>query len=273
MGPAVDAMPTSKPDSKKDRRKKALAERAQHDQALKELVQNAERDQEPLRHFPAFCTFNRNGLEARIQAQSVGQMSAQIAEWALDLCRTNMQQMYEGVWGWSDKKKRRQLTHVSSRFLIAFDKPDSPEGGDGASSSEEGQPLAYVNYRFELEDGEPVAYCYEVHLEERAQRRGLGKHMMQLLELVAVKYGMQCVMLTVMRSNTAAVGFYSRLGYKEHESSPGMVDPDERAGYQILFKTLPRPRRPAAAGAGAAPAAAMAAAGAAAKAAADAGAP
>lgn len=30
----------------------------------------------------------------------------------------------------------------------------------------------------------PVAYCYEVQLEEAAQRKGLGKHLMQLLELI-----------------------------------------------------------------------------------------
>ena len=29
-----------------------------------------------------------------------------------------------------------------------------------------------------------MAYCYEVQLEERARRKGLGKHLMQLLELI-----------------------------------------------------------------------------------------
>lgn len=45
-------------------------------------------------------------------------------------------------------------------------------------------PTPAPTVRFEVEDGEPLAYCYEVQLEEKAQRRGLGKHMMQLLELM-----------------------------------------------------------------------------------------
>ena len=38
--------------------------------------------------------------------------------------------------------------------------------------------------RFELEDDVPVAYCYELQLEAAAQRKGLGKFLMQLLELI-----------------------------------------------------------------------------------------
>ncbi len=34
-----------------------------------------------------------------------------------------------------------------------------------------------------------MAYCYEVQLEERAQRKGLGKHLMQLLELIVSHVG------------------------------------------------------------------------------------
>jgi hypothetical protein len=57
-----------------------------------------------------------------------------------------------------------------------------------------------------------------------------------------VKYGMWGVMLTVMRGNTAGLGLYSRMGYREHESSPGVADPEERTGYIILFKPLLRPQ-------------------------------
>jgi hypothetical protein len=38
--------------------------------------------------------------------------------------------------------------------------------------------------RFDLEDDVPVVYCYELQLEEAAQRKGLGKFLMQLLELI-----------------------------------------------------------------------------------------
>jgi GNAT superfamily N-acetyltransferase len=44
--------------------------------------------------------------------------------------------------------------------------------------------LPPADARFEVEEGEPLAYCYELQLEGRAQRKGLGKHLMQLLELM-----------------------------------------------------------------------------------------
>jgi len=36
------------------------------------------------------------------------------------------------------------------------------------------QPAAYVHYRWEEEAGAPVLYCYEIQLEPRVQRKGLG---------------------------------------------------------------------------------------------------
>lgn len=57
-------------------------------------------------------------------------------------------------------------------------------GAAAAGTAALGGPLAYVNFRFELDEGVPIVYCYEVQLEEGAQRKGLGKFMMQLLELM-----------------------------------------------------------------------------------------
>ncbi|GBF99272.1 hypothetical protein Rsub_12032 [Raphidocelis subcapitata] len=253
MSPQLDAMPTSAKDNKKQRRKEVTAELARHEAALKQLVRAAEADADPLRSFAPFVAYSRNGLDACIRAFTGEGLPAPLAAWALALCRGNMQEMYEAVWGWSDKKKQRQLEDESSRFLVAFEAaaaaPAPAEAAEGAGEAQaaggaEGQPLAYLNYRFEVEDGVPVAYCYEVQLEERAQRKGLGKHLMRLLELMALRNGMAGVLLTVMRANTDAIAFYARLGYSEHESSPGYADPDEEpAGYVILCKPLSRPAR------------------------------
>lgn len=256
MAPVADAMSTkNKADSKKQRRKEVAAAIAHHEQAVKGAVRAAEAEADPLRHFGPFAAFARNGLDASIRAVAAPGAPAALTDWALGLCRGNMQQLYEGVWGWSDKKKRRQLIDEASRFLVAYGAAPvaaaaAEGGGDGAAAAAaEPAPIAYVNYRFEVEDGMPVAYCYELQLEEAAQRKGLGKHMMQLLELIAAKYAMAGVMLTVMRANTGALTFYSRLGYREHESSPDVADPEERTGYMILFKPLIRPQQRAAAAA------------------------
>jgi ribosomal protein S18 acetylase RimI-like enzyme len=57
---------------------------------------------------------------------------------------------------------------------------------------------------------------------------------------------MQAVMLTVMAGNSAAASFYAKLGYQEHETSPGYQDPTDDTGYKILHKPLCQAKRAAA---------------------------
>ena len=45
-------------------------------------------------------------------------------------------------------------------------------------------------------------------------------------------------MLTVMQANTSAFNMYTRLGYALDASSPGIVEPEEECGYEILSKSL-----------------------------------
>jgi hypothetical protein len=90
----------------------AAAELARHEQGLKALVRTAEAETDPLRSFAPFTTFSRNGLDASIRALAASDMPVPLTDWALGLCQSNMQQLYEAVWGWSDKKKRRQLVDV-----------------------------------------------------------------------------------------------------------------------------------------------------------------
>ena len=51
-----------------------------------------------------------------------------------------------------------------------------------------GSPVvAFVHYRFVVEEDFPVLYVYELQLEKCVQGKGLGKFLMQLLELIACK--------------------------------------------------------------------------------------
>lgn len=100
--------------------------------------------------------------------------------------------------------------------------------------------MPLVRCRFDGDEGFPVAYCYEIQLVPQAQRKGLGKFMMQVLELIGAKNGMERCLLTVMKENHGARAMYSRLGYSMDESSPGFEDPTEDAGYEILSKVFKR---------------------------------
>nr|KAG5710715.1 hypothetical protein BaRGS_035117 [Batillaria attramentaria] len=93
-------------------------------------------------------------------------------EWAFNLTKDNMQTLYEeSDWGWNDRDKREEMTDSRAWYLVAKD--------------QEGKPVAFIHFRFDMEEDEEVLYCYEIQLEKAVRRKGLGKFMMQILELMA----------------------------------------------------------------------------------------
>lgn len=236
---------------------------------------------DPLAALPAFSRFARNGLDAGLAHHR--SLSPELLDWAFGLTKANMSELYGPVWGWSDRKKRAEMGHPDARYIVAAAAPppqpstSAPAGAAGAAGGEAGeagaagaggesvagaavaavppppQPLAFLHYRLDLEGDEPVAYVYELQLEGAAHRRGLGRFLMQVTELMAAKMGMRRVMLTVLVANAAARGLYGALGYAEDDSSP-----EDDCGYMILSKRLPAPRAAPPAAAAAAPAAAKA---------------
>lgn len=58
------------------------------------------------------------------------------------------------------------------------------------------------------------------------------------------RQGMEWLMLTVMAANTSAFDMYTRLGYSLDSSSPGVVEPAEECGYEILSKVRLMDSRP-----------------------------
>eukprot|EP00245_Coleochaete_scutata_P000624 TRINITY_DN10729_c0_g1_i1.p1 TRINITY_DN10729_c0_g1~~TRINITY_DN10729_c0_g1_i1.p1 ORF type:complete len:295 (+),score=85.62 TRINITY_DN10729_c0_g1_i1:172-1056(+) len=124
--------------------------------------------------------------------------------------------------------------------------PASNGAPPAADSQQRAKPLwtgagnavvGFVQFRFVVEEGVVVLYVYELQLEERVRGRGLGKYLMQLMELAAKKNGMKGVMLTVQKANPRAMDFYlKKLNYVILPISPSQSDPLESATYEILGK-------------------------------------
>ena len=47
---------------------------------------------------------------------------------------------------------------------------------------------------------------------------------------------MQWIMLTALQANSAAFGLYEKLGFGLDSTSPGVVEPTEDSGYEIMSK-------------------------------------
>ncbi|CAM9562836.1 unnamed protein product [Ascophyllum nodosum] len=125
-------------------------------------------------------------------------------------------------------------------LAMAAEEATIDEGGRG-------QLAGFCHFRFswdqdDEENGEGVGasgdvlYVYEIQVAPWAKRRGLGRRMMQALELLANRHGMSKVMLTVFKINKQAMSFYTkRMKYSIDEDSPSNWDrPDEV--YEILSK-------------------------------------
>lgn len=159
-----------------------------------------------------------------------------------------MEAAYNTAWGWSDAAKREELTADAARFILV-----RPKAGGGGDATPPPLPVAYAHFRYELADHpatDAVLYVYEVQLAAAVQRAGLGRFLMQLLELVARRAGLAAINLTVQDCNEAARALYAGLGYVPDDGSP--VPGVDEEGYQVLVKRLPPPKPPAPAAAPAA---------------------
>lgn len=107
-----------------------------------------------------------------------------------------------------------------------------------AAQHESPEMIGYVHWRFEEEDGDPIMYIMEVQLTQPCQGKGLGRFLVQLLELIARRAGLAKIMLTVMHANLAGQALYRRLGFVLDDSSPSLHDPLGNVGYEIMSKLL-----------------------------------
>ncbi|XP_015128477.1 N-alpha-acetyltransferase 40 isoform X3 [Gallus gallus] len=178
----------------KEKKQKRLEERAAM-AAVCAKVEAANKLEDPLEAFPVFKKYDRNGLNVSIECKRVASLERATVDWAFELTKTNMQTLYEqSEWGWKDREKRDELTDERAWFLIARE-PSA-------------RPVAFSHFRFDVECGDEVLYCYEVQLESQVRRRGLGKFLLQILQLVANSTQMKKVMLTVFKHNHGAYQFF-----------------------------------------------------------------
>ncbi len=197
-----------------------------------DVVNKANEIINPLAKFAAFSQFRReskgNGvLDLAISSMPVSDVDDETFEQIFRLERDNMKDLYENcAWGWHEKKKRAEMRDDRARYLIAKDSV--------------GNVQAFSHYRFDIDFDVPVLYCYELQLLPKVRRLGLGKFMLQTLELIAFTNDMRKVVLTVFKNNSDACRFFEKLRYEVDETSPEYDenddDSDDSCHYIIMSK-------------------------------------
>lgn len=137
----------------------------------------------------------------------------------------------QSSFGWNPTHKLAELFDPLSRFFLVY-------------LAE--RLIAFVMFRFEHEDDEDVLYCYDIQISLMHRRVGLGKRLIQLLEVVGKDMGMDKIMLTVLKENRNAVDFYASIGFAIDKSSPventHCLFQVNALDYMILSKILPKDR-------------------------------
>ncbi|KAL4998797.1 acyl-CoA N-acyltransferase [Aspergillus recurvatus] len=147
--------------------------------------------------------------------------------------------------GWSPSEKRKEMKLPDMKYMIlrrsAAD-GDRDTEGDSSRSKSTGRFAGFLEFMVTYEDGYEVLYCYEIHLTPEVQGQGLGEELIERFERIGRRIGLEKAMLTVFKSNSRAIKFYTRVGYAEDEYSPrprklrnGTV---KEADYLIMSKSL-----------------------------------
>lgn len=191
-------------------------------------VKAANQMMNPLELLPAFSKYDRNGLTVSITCKNISEMTPDEINTGFRFVETNMKSLYDkSNWGWNEKGKLEEMSEENARYLFAVD-------GDA-------NVVAMSHFRFDVDDDVEVLYCYEIQLSEDIRGKGLGKFMMQILELMAIKAKMIKVVLTVFKENLRGINFFEKMKYIIDDTSPQYDDPlhPENYDYEIYSKVLP----------------------------------
>jgi GNAT superfamily N-acetyltransferase len=155
-------------------------------------------DRDVLAGFAAFTKYDREGLALDVHFRTGSTITDEELDWAEELVHDNMAPLGHG---WSPQALMDEFCEPSSRFaLVTARAPPGKKKSKKAGAAP--KPVAFAHFRFTLEGetrdemaGAPVLLVRDLQVAPEAQRKGLGRHLCQLLELVARKHAMRGVML------------------------------------------------------------------------------
>ncbi|XP_017041879.1 N-alpha-acetyltransferase 40 [Drosophila ficusphila] len=190
--------------------------------AKQRLVENAARAKNPLETLNYQSFKASSGEEFKLICKTKSDADSKLLKWAFKLAETNVGPYYKELkMGWQPKIKNADLNKNWARYLVA--------------QNDKKENVAYTMFRFDMDHGDCVLYCYEMQVAAEYRRKGLGKFIMGILEHCARHWHLEKIMLTVLNNNEPSISFFKQLGYVKDEISPDVL---EEADYQILSKSM-----------------------------------
>ncbi|KAM3374493.1 N-alpha-acetyltransferase 40 isoform X1 [Capsicum galapagoense] len=236
-----------KSDNNRDKKKTTRKEILEKKKNIKEIIEAAVSQKDPLSSFPTFRHYSTKDLSVYLESGCGDSLSSPVKQYIQNLLKMNMEASYGTEWPVEEKVKRREMGSSEARYIFVYEISNmdanimlklSKKGRCNADGiDDKGHLVAFVHYRFTIEEEIPVLYVYELQLEHRVQGKGLGKFLMVLIELIAQKSKMSAVVLTVQKANTIAMNFYrNKLRYLISTVSPSQMG--LQTNYELLCKSF-----------------------------------
>lgn len=191
---------------------------------------------EKMGHFKAF---KKNGLDLEIGFST--KLSPQEAKYCFSQVKENMEDLYDNSgYGWDDDDKRRELTEDGARFLLIREWPEE-EG------QEVGNLVGFAHFRVTVTGdfmdemtGESCLCLWDIHIEEEFQRKGLGRHIIMMLEVMARSYHIDYVVAPLMLDDEDSEAWLQSLkGYSvATDLMSGIGLDSEMEGFCIYSKAI-----------------------------------
>jgi len=144
-------------------------------------------------------------------------------EACFNLIAETSQEDYEGSAGrWRPASKLKEMKSAELRYiLVRATKAPTSSPGHHNESDQGGEIRGFTSLMPTFEAGEPVVYCYEIHLKPDLQGTGLGSLLMSFHTTVAENLPpITKVMLTCFVANERGLRFYKKLGFEKDALSP-----------------------------------------------------
>lgn len=168
--------------------------------AQQKNIELAQRSKNVMEGVVKYESYTNDKLSCTVSCKLKSELDPKTIKWAFKLAEKNVSGYYKSCnLGWQPKIKQKDLNKTWARYLIASDTTTK-------------QPIAYAMFRFDLDYGSSVLYCYELQIADEYQRKGLGAFLMEALETIAQRWKMEKLVLTVLKNNPNGLEFFSKLG-------------------------------------------------------------
>ena len=155
-----------------------------------------------LRPVAAFAKFDRNGLDSIFEFETGKTLSAKTRSFIFKLTKAHMQETIdENGYGWDDEDQEDEVREESRKYLIVRNKEDRKIQGFVAFN------FTVQGAHADVMEGFPTLLVENIQLKPQFQRKGLGRHLMMTLEMIARKQQMTYLTIKVYKGAEAAEAF------------------------------------------------------------------